>query len=100
MSDKSGAAFDRDQRLEELRQAHRAALTAGDFQALDEIQIELDGLMTAHAGMGASPAERASRYRQRAVFARQQAETETDPTLRERFLGEAAEYEDLAKTVT
>ena len=36
---------DRDQRIEELRQAHREALTAGDLATLDAIQAELDGLM-------------------------------------------------------
>ena len=97
MSNHDGATVDRGQRLEELRQAHRAALTAGDIAALEEIQVELDGLMT--PALGTSPEDRAARYRQRAAFAREQAETETNPALREQLFGEAEGYDDLAKGI-
>jgi hypothetical protein len=91
--------FDRDRRLEELRRAYRQAFTAGDFTTLDDIQAELDGLMNETCGGAASPSERAARYRQRAIFSRQQAEAETDPQLREQFIQAAEDYDNLATSI-
>ena len=93
------ATVDRDCRLEELRRAHRQALTAGDFTTLDDIQAQLDGLMNETCGAGVSPSERAARYRQRAIFSRQQAEAETDPQMREQFIEAAEDYDSLAASI-
>ena len=99
MLNNDSATVDRDRRLEELRRAHRQAFTAGDFVTLDDIQAELDGLMNETCGAAASPSARAARYRQRAIFSRQQAEAETDPQLREQFIHAAEDYDGLAASI-